>query len=372
MLTALLLSPAWASAPVLNLDEGAEPDLRSALGEDIEVIRWADLSGQGPRAEGAAALQWCASAESTPVDAQSIAEDHLAYMRWSEALQTLDEALAKASCDPLSSGAELARLHFLRGLAAAEAGQADASGHYEAALALDAELDWDESWSPRHKEAFELVRSGLPETVQLSLSSGAAVRIDGEDRAGELSLMPGAHHVVVDGQVASLMLEGDAVLVVPGPAPEDPNAAQPALQDWLDRAHPEPLRVASSGQVWERSDPSGWSVVASYGQEAPVEQLRRGPVAVSATGAGLAIAGGVLIGIGRSRSVDGAAEGSSATDWSSYDASLANWESGTRMVGVGVGVLATGGALGAAGLGWSRAGVSVTPTARGVRLEVTR
>jgi hypothetical protein len=262
---------AWGSDPVvLDGVEAAEGLERAsfATGRPQDALQAFEVSEivEEIRVEGGS-VRWCATTPTASVSLGYLLERIDAAVGWGEydkAEQALGEATALMSCAAAVSGAELARLHLLRGVVAAGQGrEPEALQAFAQARQAEPALAWDEAW-PAGREQF----LAAPQTSALARGYGQ-VYLDGMPLGPEgRPISPGLHTLAVGNRAGTLQTDLSPVEILDGTelsgaefsAPEVRSPAAGTLAGRFGQGAP--VLVVSPRAVW--SAPAGdpaWKMV---------------------------------------------------------------------------------------------------------------
>ncbi len=285
------------------------------------------------------------------------AKGQLVYMQYSDAAALLDGLDKRLPClNEAADPAQLARLGFLRGLAAAAEGRdADAVAAFSAGLSADPGLQWDADLPDTGRDLFD----GLGELAEVPAQivvhpTDAVVLVNGRRVEANTELAAGPHLlqvVVGDGWTTWRLDVGSGAgvrVVAPHAAGTDmlgwPSApsGQGALDLVLSAEGSEHglLFVVDGGDAWSRSAGT-WTSLESPAKERslPVQSITRwGGAGLLAVGAGVAT-------VSYRNGLDAHGRGTDAVDEAAYLAAKPDYDAAARWLIVGDAAVLTGAAM---------------------------
>lgn len=360
---------AWAGEPVVH-----EGDEAAALARVAKVARLdpAELEGLAVEALRARPATMVGSGRvlacgASPVTREQLqlaldgAEAALTYDEKDRADKELSRVADLESCPPPFDAPLLTRYWIDRALAGADVGTA-----FARARALSPELAWSDDWPEDLRPAFDQA-APLDRVIVRVVHEG--VTVDGAPVHGQVSLIPGWHPVQMGSFDGALLVDADAVFVVPSATPAD---LLGGVGDEAGRAAPTALMADAFGpgrRVFVASASGVWAASAGRTDWLPLETLRTHPLVpvggvTTVVGLGATVGFGALALIARGNAndaIDTILESRDPDDYagvqSSYESASGTYDL-ARMALIPSGLVLVGGA-GMLGFGLAHGPVTV-------------
>ncbi|MCB9673416.1 MAG: hypothetical protein H6734_28390 [Alphaproteobacteria bacterium] len=241
--------------------------------EEIDAVAVAALRARPATMVGSGEVLSCAAKPVTREQLQLAldgAEAALTYDETDRARKELDRVADVASCPPPFDRPLLVRYWVDRALAGVEPELS-----VSRARGLDPELAWSEEWPSDLRPAFDEA-APLPPVIVRVVHDG--VTVDGQTVQGQVSLVPGWHPVQVGSFDGALLVDADAVFVVPSATPAD---LLGSAGDEAGRAAATALMADAFGagrRVFVATDSGVWAASAGRTDWLPLERVRTHPL----------------------------------------------------------------------------------------------